>query len=174
MNTLPQHDWQPNRQTPQTQGLNRPMAWIGVMLLAMLVAVGLARWSGLDPRTPDAAVQWQRDLQFRDLPSGDIAVVDHRSGQQVAQFSGEQGFLRSTLRALARERQRESSSNTGRKTEQRHHFSVILSCGLNAAGHWPTIREWLASRPIMAVTYCFVSRILGIPPARSTRPGPAL
>ena len=107
MNTLPQHDWQPNRQTPQTQGLNRPMAWIGVMLLAMLVAVGLARWSGLDPRTPDAAVQWQRDLQFRDMAGGDIAVLDHRTGQQVAQFSGEQGFLRSSLRALARERHRE-------------------------------------------------------------------
>ena len=107
MSTLPQHDWQRNRQAPQTPGLNRPMAWIGVILLAMLVAVGLARWSGLDPRTPDAAVQWQRDLQFRDAAGGDIAVLDHRTGQQVAQFSGEQGFLRSTLRALARERHRE-------------------------------------------------------------------
>jgi len=110
MSTLPQHDWQRNRQAPQTPGLNRPMAWIGVMLLAMLVAVGLARWSGLDPRTPDAAVQWQRDLQFRDVAGGDIAVLDHRTGQQVARFSGEQGFLRSTLRALARERHRESLS----------------------------------------------------------------
>jgi putative photosynthetic complex assembly protein len=108
MNTLPKHDWQTSRPPPQTQGLNRPMAWIGVMMLALLVAVGLARWSGLDPRTPDAAVQWQRDLQFTDLPSGDVAVVDVHTGQQVAQFSGEQGFLRSTLRALARERQRES------------------------------------------------------------------
>lgn len=110
MNTLPKHDWQQNRPSPQNQGLNRPMAWIGVMLLAMLVAVGLARWSGLDPRTPDAAVQWQRDLQFRDVAGGDIAVLDHRTGQQVARFSGEQGFLRSTLRALARERHRESLS----------------------------------------------------------------
>ncbi|WP_396435999.1 photosynthetic complex assembly protein PuhC [Limnohabitans sp.] len=108
MSTLPKHDWQPSRPAPQTQGLNRPMAWIGVMLLALLVAVGLARWSGLDPRTPDAAVQWQRDLQFTDLPSGDIAVLDASTGQAVAQFSGEQGFLRSTLRALARERQRSS------------------------------------------------------------------
>ena len=97
MNTLPPHDWQQNRQSPQTQGLNRPMAWIGVMLLAMLVAVGLARWSGLDPRTPDAAVQWQRDLQFRDLPNGDIAVLDHRSGQQVAQFSGAVSYTHLTL-----------------------------------------------------------------------------
>ena len=107
MNTLPKHDWQPSRQAPQNQGLNRSMAWIGVMLLAVLVAVGLARWSGLDPRTPDAAVQWQRDLQFRDLPNGDIAVFDQGTAQQVAVFSGEQGFLRTTLRALARERQRE-------------------------------------------------------------------
>lgn len=87
------------------------MAWIGVFLLALLVAVGLARWSGLDPRTPDAAVQWQRDLHFRDLPGGDVAVLDSRNGQIVAQFSGEQGFLRSSLRALARERHREKISN---------------------------------------------------------------
>jgi len=103
MSTLPKHEW-------QVESLNRPMAWIGVVLLAVLVAVGLARWSGLDPRTPDAAVQWQRDLQFRDLPSGDVAVLDVRTGQQVAQFSGEQGFLRSSLRALARERRRENLS----------------------------------------------------------------
>ncbi|WP_416548101.1 photosynthetic complex assembly protein PuhC [Limnohabitans sp. DCL3] len=110
MKTLPQHDWQPPGQASPIQGLTRPMAWIGVLLLALLVAVGLARWSGLDPRTPDAAVQWQRDLLFRDIAGGDIAVLDHRTGQQVAQFSGEQGFLRSSLRALARERHRESLS----------------------------------------------------------------
>jgi len=107
MNILPSHDWQ---KRPQSAGLNKPMAWIGVMLLAMLVAVGLARWSGLDPRTPDAPVQWQRDLQFRDVAGGDIAVLDHRTGQQVASFTGEQGFLRSTLRALSRERRRENLS----------------------------------------------------------------
>ena len=110
MNTLPKHNWQPSRPAPQAQGLNRPMAWIGALLLAMLVAVGLARWSGLDPRTPDAPVQWQRDLQFRDVAGGDIAVLDHRTGQQVASFTGEQGFLRSTLRALSRERRRENLS----------------------------------------------------------------
>jgi putative photosynthetic complex assembly protein len=83
------------------------MAWIGVVLLAVLVAVGLARWSGLDPRSPDAAVQWQRSLFFNDLPDGNIVVRDASNGQHVAQFAGEQGFLRSTLRALVRERLRE-------------------------------------------------------------------
>jgi putative photosynthetic complex assembly protein len=102
MNTLESTHW-----SQKNQGLNRPMAWIGVVLLAVLVAVGLARWSGLDPRTPDAAVQWQRALQFKDLPDGDIAVIDANTQQAVANFSGEQGFLRSTLRALARERHRE-------------------------------------------------------------------
>lgn len=103
MNTL-------NNTQKTPQQLTLPMAWIGVVLLAVLVAVGLARWSGLDPRTPDAAVQWQRDLQFRDVAGGDIAVLDHRTGQTVASFSGEQGFLRSSLRALARERHRSSLS----------------------------------------------------------------
>lgn len=101
MSTLPKHGW-------QIKTLNRPMAWIGVVLLSLLIAVGLARWSGVDPRTPDAAVQWQRDLQFRDLPNGDVLVLDASTGQPVAQFSGEQGFLRSTLRALARARQQAS------------------------------------------------------------------
>ena len=92
MNTMPKPQWPQQSQSQgqsqaqiqgnprpaaQTSGLNRPMAWIGVMLLAMLVAVGLARWSGLDPRTPDAAVQWQRDLQFGDVAGGDIVVMDH-------------------------------------------------------------------------------------------------
>lgn len=93
---------------PQPPNLSRPMAWIAVVLLSVLVAVGLARWSGLDPRTPDAAVLWQRALHFKDLPDGDIAVLDADSGAAVARFSGEQGFLRSTLRALARERHREN------------------------------------------------------------------
>lgn len=108
MKTSPQAVWS---KPSDSQGINRPMAWIGVFLLALLLAVGLARWSGLDPRTPDAAVQWQRDLHFRDLPGGDVAVLDSQSGQMVAQFSGEQGFLRSSLRALARERHREKISN---------------------------------------------------------------
>ena len=110
MNVLPpsSSSW-PGR--PASKGLNKPMAWIGVFLLALLVAVSLARWSGFDPRTPDAAVQWQRDLQFKDVVGGDIVVVDHLTGQAVAQFSGEQGFLRSTLRALARERHRENMSS---------------------------------------------------------------
>lgn len=92
---------------PAHANLSKPMAWIGVVLLSVLVAVGLARWSGLDPRTPDAPIQWQRALHFKDLPNGDIAVLDADSGAPVARFSGEQGFLRSTLRALARERHRE-------------------------------------------------------------------
>jgi putative photosynthetic complex assembly protein len=102
MNTRHNPHW-----SKDPQSLSRPMAWIGVVLLAVLVAVGLARWSGLNPRTPDAAVQWQRALNFSDLPNGDIAVLDANTHERVARFSGEQGFLRSTLRALARERHRE-------------------------------------------------------------------
>ena len=36
--------------------------------------------------------------------NGDVRVIDATSGQEVALFSGEQGFLRGTLRAMARQR----------------------------------------------------------------------
>jgi putative photosynthetic complex assembly protein len=39
-----------------------------------------------------------------DQPDGGIAVIDGRTGELVRSFQGEQGFLRGTLRALARER----------------------------------------------------------------------
>jgi putative photosynthetic complex assembly protein len=45
-----------------------------------------------------------RPLRFEDRADGSIAVTDARTGQLVAQVSGEQGFVRGALRALARER----------------------------------------------------------------------
>jgi len=43
---------------------------------------------------------------FADGPKGEILVKDHVTGQTIAAFEGEQGFVRGTLRALARERKR--------------------------------------------------------------------
>jgi putative photosynthetic complex assembly protein len=50
---------------------------------------------------------WQRDLIFADGPEGAVLVIDAHSKKEIAKFEGEQGFLRSTLRALVRERRRE-------------------------------------------------------------------
>ena len=81
-----------------------PVAWLGAMLVTSLIVVTLARWQGWHERAPVAQVSWDMSLYFEDMPNGDVRVTDARNGQEVAQFSGEQGFLRGTLRAMARQR----------------------------------------------------------------------
>ena len=77
---------------------------IGLLLLASLVAVTAVRLSGVDIRAPDAAAVETRALRFEDRPDGSIAVIDFDRQQVVARISGEGGFIRGALRALARER----------------------------------------------------------------------
>jgi putative photosynthetic complex assembly protein len=77
---------------------------IGILLAVSLVAVSAVRLSGIDVRTPDAEAVATRDLRFEDTVEGGVAVIDARTGRRVETFSGEQGFLRGALRALARER----------------------------------------------------------------------
>ena len=79
---------------------------IGSMLLLILLAIGFARWQGISDKQADAATVWQRDLIFADGPQGTVVVKDAKNQTEIAQFEGEQGFLRSTLRALVRERKR--------------------------------------------------------------------
>ena len=82
-------------------------AWLlGALVLSTLLGVAWTRLSGVPIAEPLAAVQWQRQLNFEDRPNGDIAVLDAASRQEIARFQGEQGFVRGTLRALARERKR--------------------------------------------------------------------
>ena len=81
---------------------------IGSMLLLILLAIGFARWQGISDKQADAATVWQRDLVFADGPQGSVIVKDAQSQTEIAQFKGEQGFLRSTLRALVRERKRQN------------------------------------------------------------------
>ena len=80
---------------------------LGSMLLLILMGVGFARLQGYSAQEADAATVWQRDLVFTDGPEGSVLVIDAHSNKEIAKFEGEQGFLRSTLRALVRERRRE-------------------------------------------------------------------
>jgi putative photosynthetic complex assembly protein len=78
---------------------------IGVVLAATLAAVAWERHSsGGVIEQEFAPVAWQNTLRFEDRANGDVAVLDAASGQVLARFQGEQGFLRGSLRALARER----------------------------------------------------------------------
>lgn len=83
--------------------------WLGwTLCLVVAATLGLVLWQPLvGPAAEDAPpVRWQRSLHFEDRANGDIGVVDAGSGQEVARFSGEQGFVRGALRALVRERVR--------------------------------------------------------------------
>jgi len=88
------------------QALPTPVRLLGGLLLLVLLAVGWARWQGQAVRFEDAPTRWTRDLHFVDAPDGAVLAFDAHNGQEVARFVGEQGFVRGTLRALARERAR--------------------------------------------------------------------
>lgn len=92
-------------------GLPLAVKLVGSMLLVILMLLGFARWQGISVKQADAAVLWQRDLIFADGPAGSVLVMDAHTKNEIAKFEGEQGFLRSTLRALVRERRREGYSS---------------------------------------------------------------
>lgn len=77
---------------------------IGAVLAGALGATAVVRLGGTEIREPDAPAVKTRALRFADLPDGSVAVIDHASGATVANLSGEQGFLRGAMRAMARER----------------------------------------------------------------------
>ncbi|MCS6855852.1 MAG: photosynthetic complex assembly protein PuhC [Elioraea sp.] len=81
-----------------------PLAVGGAMIAITLAAVlGPGLHQPQDP--PRGARIATRDLRFEDRPEGAVAIVDARNGAVVALIPpGEGGFVRATLRGLARER----------------------------------------------------------------------
>lgn len=89
--------------TPDT--FPRWVLWtVGSLLLFCLVSVGLVRITGNGPDQLAAAVLSERLLRFEDRSNGGVAVIDGSSGKLLTIVTGEQGFLRGSVRALARER----------------------------------------------------------------------
>lgn len=84
---------------------------IGAALLVGAVLCGTAgvRMTGLGAsHTPDAPTVAERFFRFEDRSDGSIAVIDAGPNRVVdAVPPGTNGFLRGTLRGLARERKRE-------------------------------------------------------------------
>ena len=84
-----------------------PVWPLAAMVLGSLL---LVTWHRIGQQNAPVAqampVSWERSLRFEDRPNGDIAVLDESGSAPIAVFSGEQGFLRGSLRALARERMR--------------------------------------------------------------------
>jgi putative photosynthetic complex assembly protein len=83
-----------------------PLLAIGVVLIVALLGVAAVRLSGMDIREPDAAPAVTRTLQFADRADGGVDVIDASTGHHIDVITGESGFIRGTLRGLARERHR--------------------------------------------------------------------
>ena len=81
-----------------------PLIGVGVMLAVVLAGVVAVRQSGMVIRAPDAPAVKVRELRFEDRPDGSIAVFDGKTGAEVEAVTGQAGFVRGTLRGLARER----------------------------------------------------------------------
>ena len=84
------------------------LAALGTMVLVALLSVTFVRLTGIGvSHVPDAPAVSVREFRFEDLPDGGIVVRDARSGRVVHSVAPEtNGFLRGTMRGLARERRR--------------------------------------------------------------------
>jgi len=86
----------------------KPLFAIGLLLVVALVSVTAVRLTkaGADGNVKVAAIT-ERTLRFEDRNDGSIVVLDAQTRAEIAQIApGTNGFLRSTLRGLARERKR--------------------------------------------------------------------
>jgi putative photosynthetic complex assembly protein len=89
-----------------------PLFALGALVLATVVTVAAVRFTGVGiVHVPDAAPVTTREFRFEDRPDGSIVVLD-ASGKQLIDTvaPGTNGFLRGTMRGLARERMRQGVS----------------------------------------------------------------
>ena len=81
-----------------------PAVGFAAFAIACLALVGWVRFTSPAPAPSIITPAAMRVLNFIDQPDGSISVIDHDTHEIIDNFSGEQGFLRGTLRALVRER----------------------------------------------------------------------
>ena len=89
-----------------------PLIAVGGLVIASLLAVSAVRFTGLGGvKVADAQAMAVREFRFEDRPDGSIVVLD-ASGKQLIDTvaPGTNGFLRGTMRGLARERMRQGVS----------------------------------------------------------------
>ncbi len=99
-----------NRAAPSFPRL--PLFGAGALIGFALIAALVGRLGGPHPDRPDGAPVASRDLRFEDRPDGAVAVYDAAETQPIDVAVGQNGFLRGTLRGLARERRSEGIGRT--------------------------------------------------------------
>jgi putative photosynthetic complex assembly protein len=94
--------------TPFPRG---PLLTAGGMVVAVVIAVAAVRLSGVEIRHPDAPAVVTQQLRFEDRPDGSIAVYRANDNVLIESITGQSGFVRGTLRGMARERRRQDVDN---------------------------------------------------------------
>lgn len=97
---------------PPVRFARAPLFALGAMVIATIVTVAAVRVTGVGMlRTPDSAAVSTREFRFEDRPDGSIVVLDASGTRLVETVApGSNGFLRGTMRGLARERMRQQVS----------------------------------------------------------------
>lgn len=109
----------PTAKPPAPDTFPRWVLWtVGFLMVFTLGSIGLVRITGNGPDQLAAATVSERLLRFEDRPDGGVAVIDGITGQLLTTVTGEQGFLRGAIRALARDR-------TARKIGAEQPFKLI-------------------------------------------------
>ncbi|WP_428484715.1 photosynthetic complex assembly protein PuhC [Rhodopila sp.] len=95
---------------PRPSSRSIPIFMGTVMLLAILLAA-FGRMAGLATSKPTALPVASRELLFRDQPNGAVAIFDTKDAATPISIAapGTNGFLRATMRGLARQRLRQDS-----------------------------------------------------------------
>ena len=90
----------------------RPILIAASIVIAVSIATAaVGRMTGAANSAPTAPAIASRDLLFRDQPNGSVAVYDARNtGTPIDMIAPEtNGFLRATMRGLARQRLRQDA-----------------------------------------------------------------
>jgi putative photosynthetic complex assembly protein len=85
-----------------------PLIGMWGLVVFALLAAGAARLSGTESSRPTSKPVLVQDLRFEDMADGGVAVFAAKSDHPFdIVMPGSNGFLRATLRGLARERKRQ-------------------------------------------------------------------
>lgn len=85
-----------------------PLLAAGALVVLAIAGSAWVRWTGIGASTVVATPATSaRSLRFEDRNDGGVSVIDAASGRVARVLKpGEDGFIRATLRTLARERKR--------------------------------------------------------------------
>jgi putative photosynthetic complex assembly protein len=89
-----------------------PLVGAGVMIGIVLLAAVFGSLTGHGVEPPTAPITAQRNLSFADRPDGAVIVTLADTNQVLDVLTGQNGFLRGTLRGFARTRRMDGIGST--------------------------------------------------------------